>query len=249
MENLESAIQEYLARNGYRKIDLKAVLFDMDGVLYDSMRNHTRAWYKAICEQGIDCDLNEFYLYEGRTGASTIDLLFNRAFNRLASDDEKEKIYALKAKYFNELPVPQPMPGAATLLNQVLEAGLIPVLVTGSGQTSLLDKLNRDYPGIFDERYMVTAFDVQFGKPHPEPYLMGLEKSGVVANEAFVVENAPMGVKSAYTAGIFTVAVQTGPIAAEILEQAGAGIQFGSVAELSDQFNDLSGLLSKTVVR
>ena len=58
---------------------------------------------------------------------------------------------------------------------------------------------------------MVTAFDVKYGKPHPEPYLMGLEKAGVHANEAFVVENAPMGVEAGVAAGIFTIAVNTGP--------------------------------------
>lgn len=249
MKNLETAIQVYLARNGYRKIDLKAVLFDMDGVLYDSMKNHTQAWYKAICEQGIECELNEFYLYEGRTGASTIDLLFERAYHRPATEEEKERIYALKAKYFNELPVALPMPGAASLLAQVKDSGLIPVLVTGSGQQSLIDKLNHDYPGIFEERYMVTAFDVKFGKPHPEPYLMGLTKAGIGANEAIVVENAPMGIKSAFTAGIFTVAVQTGPIVPEILQQSGANVQYDGVESLSSDFGRLSDTFSKIVVR
>ena len=41
---------------------------------------------------------------------------------------------------------------------------------------------------MFQRDHMVTAFDVKYGKPHPEPYLMGLEKAGVQANEAIVVE-------------------------------------------------------------
>ena len=48
---------------------------------------------------------------------------------------------------------------------------------------------------MFQRDHMVTAFDVKYGKPHPEPYLMGLEKAGVQANEAIVVENAPIGVQ------------------------------------------------------
>lgn len=58
----------------------------------------------------------------------------------------------------------------------------------------------------------MTAFDVKLGKPHPEPYLMGLEKAGVKSHEAFVVENAPMGVRAGVAAGIFTIAVNTGPL-------------------------------------
>ena len=45
----------------------------------------------------------------------------------------------------------------------------------------------RPYPGHFNREKMVTAFDVKYGKPHPEPYLMGLQKAHVKPNEAFVV--------------------------------------------------------------
>ena len=57
---------------------------------------------------------------------------------------------------------------------------------------------------------MVTAFDVKHGKPHPEPYLMALEKGGFNVNEAIVIENAPLGVQAGIAAGIFTIAVNTG---------------------------------------
>lgn len=68
------------------------------------------------------------------------------------------------------------MPGAREVLEMVKSYGLLPVLVTGSGQPSLLDKLDEDFPGIFTPDTMVTAFDVKFGKPHPEPFLIGLKK-------------------------------------------------------------------------
>ena len=64
-------IQTFLDKHGYDKIDLKAVLIDMDGVLYDSMKNHANAWYETISALGIDSTPREFYLYEGRTGAPT----------------------------------------------------------------------------------------------------------------------------------------------------------------------------------
>jgi beta-phosphoglucomutase-like phosphatase (HAD superfamily) len=71
---------------------------------------------------------------------------------------------------------------------------------------------------------MVTAFDVKHGKPHPEPYLMGLEKAGVSASEAIVIENAPLGVEAAHAAGIYTIAVNTGPLSPKVLLDAGADI-------------------------
>ena len=78
------------------------------------------------------------------------------------------------------------------------------MVVTGSGQLSLLDKLNHNFPGIFKQELMVTAFDVKYGKPNPEPYLMALQKAGIQANEAIVVENAPLGVHAGVAAEIFT---------------------------------------------
>ena len=65
---------------------------------------------------------------------------------------------------------------------------------------------------------MVTAFDVKKGKPDPEPYLIALRKSGVKPNEAFVVENAPLGVRSSVAAGLFTFAVNTGILTTTELE-------------------------------
>ena len=51
----EQAIQKYLKEKGYDKINLKAVLFDMDGVLFDSMKNHAKAWNKAMSMYGMTC--------------------------------------------------------------------------------------------------------------------------------------------------------------------------------------------------
>lgn len=50
----EQAIQNYLKEKGYSKINLKAVLFDMDGVLFDSMKNHAKAWNKAMSMYGMN---------------------------------------------------------------------------------------------------------------------------------------------------------------------------------------------------
>ncbi len=218
---------------------LKAVLFDMDGVLFDSMKNHTLAWYETISGMGIVCERNEFYLYEGATGEWTINHIFRRAYGREATAEEIEGIYAEKSRWFNELPLVEVMPGAKEVLEQVRELDLIPVVVTGSGQRSLLERLEREFPGVFVAERMVTAFDVRQGKPHPEPYLKGLEKVGVTAAEALVVENAPLGVQAAVAAGIFTVAVNTGPIPAEKLREAGAGVVLPGMPALADSFDDV----------
>ena len=232
-------IQTFLDKHGYDKIDLKAVLIDMDGVLYDSMKNHANAWYETISALGIDSTPHEFYLYEGRTGASTINLLFQRAFNRPATEKEIHEIYAKKTESFNRQPKAEAMPGAAEFLKKIKAAGLTPVLVTGSGQTSLLDKLDHEYTGIFTPETMVTAFDVKYGKPHPEPYLIGLQKAKAKPNQAIVIENAPLGVEAGVAAGIFTIGVNTGPLDDEVLLSAGANMLVSDMQTLADRFEEI----------
>ncbi len=213
---------------------LKAVLFDMDGVLFNSMPNHAYAWSHAMTQFGLEMTEEEAYMNEGRTGSGTINILAQRYWGRDATEEEKERIYAAKSEVFNQCPTAEPMPGAWELLQKVKASGKTIVLVTGSAQVSLLDRLNRHFPGIFVAERMVTGFDVKHGKPHPEPYLMGLEKAGVKAEEAIVVENAPLGVEAGHAAGIRTIAVNTGPLADEVLLQAGADVVFPSMKALAD---------------
>lgn len=228
----QTALRLLLSKDALGQRRLRTMLFDMDGVLFDSMKNHTLAWYLTISALGIPCERDEFYLYEGCTGAGTINRFFRRAFDRDASGKEIKHIYAEKSRHFNLLPEAEPIPGAKQLLENVIRMGVTPVLVTGSGQISLLERLQCEFPGVFSPRRMVTAFDVTHGKPHPEPYLKGLEKTGAPASAAIVIENAPLGVQSAVAAGIFTIAANTGPIPSQMLHEAGASIILPGMPEL-----------------
>lgn len=230
---IEEAVCRYLQKQRLSALTPKAVLFDMDGVLYDSMRFHARAWQEVARQHGLRSTPEDFYLFEGRTGASTIDELYRRSFGRDATDEEKEVIYREKSERFSRYNNGEAMPGAAEVLYEVKKAGLASLVVTGSGQHSLIDKLNQTYPGCFDRAKMITAFDVKYGKPHPEPYLMGLKKAGVAAHEALVVENAPMGVEAGVAAGIFTIAVNTGPLDDEVLHKAGADLIYPDMHSLA----------------
>ena len=225
---------------------LKAFLFDMDGVLFDSMKNHAEAWYQTMGEHyGFTCDRTLFYLYEGSTGAQTIDALFTEQRGRHATPDEIERIYGEKAQCFVQLGPADPMPGADEVIRSVMERGLKRVLVTGSSQTTLINRLQRTYPDAFDGNHIVWGRDcpIGHGKPHPDPYLMGLEKAGnLQPDEAIVVENAPMGVQAGKAAGNFTVAVNTGPLEPKILKDAGADIVLSSMQELADRLDEIIGL-------
>lgn len=214
--------------------DIGAALIDMDGVLYDSMPHHARAWHQMMTEQGIRTVPEEFFLYEGMTGLATINLIFKRELGHEVSPEEAKQLYARKAEIFSTSGKKEPMPGADRMLRAFMRAGIPRVLVTGSAQSSLLNALDEDYPGAFPDHLRVTALDVKHGKPDPEPYLMGARKAGVSPARAIVVENAPLGVRAGKASGAFTIAVTTGPIPREEFEKEGADMIFSSMNEFAD---------------
>lgn len=100
----ESAVRQYLLQHQFDQLVLKAVLFDMDGVLFDSMPNHARSWAQVCTRFGLDMTPEEAYLHEGRTGASTINILTQRQWDRNATEEEIAKIYEEKCHLFNACP-------------------------------------------------------------------------------------------------------------------------------------------------
>ncbi len=248
MNDIIDIIRNFLGKHHYHAVVPKAALLDMDGTIYDSMGHHADAWTKMCAQEGLKCSRDEFFLLEGRTGASTIDLLMQRNYGRPATDEEKKRLYRKKTEFFNELPPVGAMPGVVNLLRTMKEIGMERVIVTGSGQASLIDRLQADFPGIFSADKMVTSRNVTHGKPHPEPYIRGLQLAGVSPSQAIAVDNAPLGVESASRAGVFTIGVTTGPVSQTALYEAGATIVYQSMEAFADNFPILVyNLLTTTV--
>lgn len=237
---MKEIITKYLQENNFKNLDLKAVLFDMDGVIYNSMPAHEDSWQQVMREWNLKAEPNEFYALEGKPAVHTTNIMFQRTLKRDATEQEYEELYNRKTDLFFEYDKGELIPGIKETINIVKAKGLTPILVTGSGQPNLFERLDRDLPGVFTPETMVTAFDVEIGKPHPEPYLMGLEKAGnLKPNQALVIENAPLGVESGYNAKIFTLAVNTGPLEDNILLDAGANMLLDSVDSLNTALNIL----------
>lgn len=249
MTREETAYKDYLRRNGFTPKPVSTALIDMDGVLYDSMRNHSKAWKRLCDELGWHYADNEFFLYEGMTGAEIIRLLAKREERRNdVSDEEARNLYAKKAGYFVALGTVGQIPGAARMLNCLRDNGVVRVLVTGSGQNTLLQRLNDDYPGIFNDELRVTAFDVRHCKPDPEPYLIGQQKASASADSCIVIENAPLGVKAGSASGAFTVGITTGPIPEATMLEYGADIVYPTMDAFADALPQIIEL-RKTMCR
>jgi len=224
----------------YLPSTLKAIFFDMDGVLYDSMKNHAISWRQALAKYGINYSEAETYQNEGRTSTGTITLAFKRHLKQDVSHETIDAIYNHKSAIISELPKAETLPGMQSFIDAMRQQSLAMIVVTGSKQPSLLKRLKEDYG--FDASTIVSGKDVIREKPHPEPYLRALERCGILPHEAIVIENAPLGVESARRAGIFTIAVNTGPLKDKELSDSGAHIVLPDTQSLLEQWPLLAHL-------
>ncbi|MBR3855860.1 MAG: HAD-IA family hydrolase [Bacteroidaceae bacterium] len=240
----KESLRKYLQLQGRMALQLRAVLFDMDGVLFDSMPYHADAWSRVMTDAGFLFSREDVYMNEGRTGADTINTASIAQFGHPSTPEQIEALCKAKCDIFATYPPTPRMPAAFELVQKVKSCGLTPMIVTGSGTPTLLDRIQSNFPGLFDERHIVTSFNVKRGKPHPDPYLLALEKGGFRPNEAIVVENAPLGVTAGVAAGLFTIAANTGPLSDNILSDAGASLVFPSIQALCDEWENLYTALS-----
>ena len=234
------AIKQYLERHGFEALTPKAVLFDMDGVLYDSMPNHAIAWQQSMAQFGITMTADDAYATEGARGVDTIRKMVKRQQNRDIDEAEAQKMYDVKSHIFHELPEAPVMTGILDLMHQIQKGGIQIGVVTGSGQKPLIQRILKDFGAFVDEGHITTAYDVRRGKPKPDPYLMGLHKAGdLQPYEAFIVENAPLGIRAGVAARIFTIAVNTGPLPAQTLLDANADLLFPTMTDFSNNWKNL----------
>lgn len=240
VKRMKRAISKYMKEHGIGQFSPKAVLFDMDGVLLDSMGNHAIAWERSMKECGLHMTKQEAYATEGQRGVDTIRYMVKQQQGRDITEAEAQKIYDVKTRVYGELPEAKHMKGIEEVLMAVKEGGLQIVIVTGSGQKPLIERLSTDFAEYVSKDKIITAYDVERGKPAPDPYLAGLRKAGnILPTEAIVVENAPLGVRAGVAAGIFTVAVNTGPLSDEMLEKEGANVVYPDMRAFFDNLRTI----------
>lgn len=210
----------------------KVVIFDRDGVLYDTMHGHQRAWeeiYRKFYQFEIEKD--EIYYEEGRPNDQTIDAVLKKYRQSLPDKVKKEQMIQEKIRIFQSYDVDHLFPDTIRMLDSVIATGQVPMIATGGYFEGIKEKLLTELEGRIDEAHMVTRIDYGKGKPDPEPYLRAMEIAGVKPAEAVVVENAPLGVRSAVDAGALVFAINTGVLPDQILYEEGAAWVFDSHQE------------------
>lgn len=184
----------------------QAVIFDMDGVITDTMGFHYKAWKKALVAYGIKVGHCDIYLREGQKGLDTaLEMMQERNID--FSDDKAREILKLKEDIFKQISHPKLMRGAPELLADLKKEGYKMALVTGTARREVSHILPSKLLKLFD--FTLTGNEVKAGKPDPEPYNRALEVLKLQPREAVVIENAPFGITSAKGAGIYCIAVCT----------------------------------------
>ena len=160
---MNGAICKYLEEHGFGTFAPKAVLFDMDGVLYDSMPNHAVAWVESMRKFGITMTKADAYATEGARGIDTIRHFVKEQKGVDITLEEAQKMYDEKTRIFHEMPVAPIFEGVQELMRRIAAAGMTVNVVTGSGQRPLINRLLDDFGTYLDERHIVTAYDVKRG--------------------------------------------------------------------------------------
>ncbi|MEA3201667.1 MAG: beta-phosphoglucomutase [Thermoplasmata archaeon] len=198
-------------------MSLRAVIFDVDGILVKSMENHAAAYQKVFAEIGVAIEAREVYANEGRRSPEVIASLAQERGLDLSPAKLDAMNHAKQAAFYAFGPAPL-YPGVQALLEKLAAHGLRLAAVTGTNRANVEHHLGA-LAKLFD--VIVTADDVARTKPDPEPYLAALAKLGLRADECIVVENAPLGVKSGRAAGLRVIGVTT-TNPADVLRKAGA---------------------------
>jgi HAD superfamily hydrolase (TIGR01549 family) len=186
----------------------RAIIFDMDGVVLDSMPAHLLSWQQALAPLGIELTAKDLYPLEGVPTEPTAKMLTEKFFGQPCSDAEAQRLANIKRDVFGQIFRPILVRGIGPLLHDLRGRGYRLGLVTGSARRVVDESLSpTGIAGLFDAA--VTGDQVSHGKPDPEPYRTASERLAVPPGECLAVENAPLGIRSARAAGMGCVALQT----------------------------------------
>ena len=188
------------------RFQISTLIFDMDGVITDTMPYHFCAWESVFAAEGIKVTHEDIYKREGQKGIDSVRELFKEK-KMLYTETIGSKLLYEKEKLFKQIFKRKFIPGSRMFIKKSHRQGFKLALVTGTSRHEAQKLLPRDLWDCFD--VTVCGSDVQNGKPHPEPYLKAIAKLKVSPKQAVVFENAPFGIRSAKAAGLSCLALET----------------------------------------
>ncbi|MBN2366561.1 MAG: HAD family phosphatase [Calditrichaeota bacterium] len=184
---------------------MKAILFDFDGVLVQSMEDHFEGWRRALEKYGIEMKPEDLYMMEGQ-GVRGVANEITRKYQLTV--DETHDIITNKQKYYEEIKKIRFYPNLLNVLDWAQEKSLKLAVVTGGNRSRVMETLENF--GLTDYfQAIITSDDVSETKPSPQPYLQAAISLQVSPEDCVVVENAPLGIRSGKSAGMHVIGITT----------------------------------------
>jgi HAD superfamily hydrolase (TIGR01549 family) len=219
---------------------VRALIFDLDGTLVDTVYAHVFAWQQAFAEAGLPIDAWRIHRRIGMSGG-----LFARAaareVGRPLSAEESERLQRRHGEIFRALlPARRALPGAVELLAELRELG-VPHGIATSGRRPEIDA-SLETLGVGAETVVVERGDVLRAKPEPDLFLACQEQLGVAAEECYVVGDAVWDLLAARRARMLSVGLLSGGYGEDELTRAGAFRVYRDAAELRVSLDELGVL-------
>ena len=184
---------------------LKAAVFDMDGLMFDTETLVYRNWQAMMDEAGYPYSLDDFKQTVGKRKAEVQNFYFGKYGADFPYWDFSEKGRGMYLEYVAERGVPV-KPGLYELLEYLKSKDFGIALATStSRKTTELNLESAGVQGYFD--VLVCGDDVKNGKPHPEVFLTAAARLGEAPEACVAFEDSINGIKSAFAAGMKTVMV------------------------------------------
>ena len=215
----------------------RALIFDLDGTLVDTVYAHVFAWQRALEEEGMPIDGWRIHRRIGMSGG-----LFTRAVarevGRELSEEETRAIQNRHARLFEELlPERRPLPGAAELLAHLRAHGVVHGIATSGRRPEINRSL--DALGIPGDMVVIERGDVARAKPEPDLFLACAAALGIDPEDCYVVGDAVWDLLAARRAKMLSIGLLSGGYGADELLTAGAFRVYDDAAELHESLDEL----------
>ena len=215
----------------------RAVVFDLDGTLVDTVYPHVLALQRALAEVGVDVPAWLVHRRIGMSGGLSAKALA-REIGRSLTPSESAQMQRRHGELYREiLPEPRPLPGALELIHWLRDNG-IPFGIATSGRRPAID-LPLSVLDLPPDLIVVSRGDVLRAKPEPDLFLACQERMGVRREDVCVVGDAVWDLLAARRAGMLSVGLLSGGYGADELVRAGAFRVYRDAAELLDSIDEL----------
>lgn len=216
---------------------MKALIFDLDGTLVDTVYAHIFAWQKALAEAGMPLEGWRIHRKIGMSGG-----LFTRAVARelgreISSAEEKSLQRRHGELFIQLLPERRPLPGAIDLIKFLYSNNIIFGVATSGNRPEIDASL--DVLGISQETVIVERGNVARAKPEPDLFLACQQRLGVGVSDCYVVGDAVWDLLAARRAGMLSIGLLSGGYGEDELSQAGAFRVYRDPAELHRSLDEL----------